>query len=253
MRVVIIGSGNVATVLGRLIRRKGHDLIQVVSRNSAHARILADELGCSITGTDGIVDRSAELYIMAVNDNALYEINNQFHLDKSLVVHTAGSIPIAVLQSVSLNYGVLYPVQSLLKEMEPSHDIPFLTDGNTPETRTFITDFARTLSDNVATASDEERLKLHVAAVVVNNFTNHLYALAEEFCRNEKVDFKLLIPLIQETASRLGTHSPSTMQTGPAIRNDMVTLEKHLRLLSGYSRLKRLYLKFTDSIISGHS
>ena len=253
MRVVLIGSGNVASVLGRLIGRKGHELVQVVSRNADHARILANEMGCDFTDSAAQINRSAEFYIMAVSDYALYEISNQYHLDRSLVVHTSGAIPIDILKTVSFNYGVLYPLQSLLKTVETAPDIPILTDGNTPETRTIISDFARTLSGNIAPASDEERLKLHVAAVILNNFTNHLYTLAEEFCRKEKVDFTLLFPLIEETASRMSRHSPSNMQTGPALRNDQMTLDKHLRLLSGYPGLKDLYTKFTKSIISRHS
>ena len=200
MKVVLIGSGNVATVLGRLISGKGHNLVQVVSRNAVHARILAEEMGCDFTDSAAQINRSAELYIMAVSDHALYEISKLYHLDRSLVVHTAGAIPIDILKPVSLNYGVLYPLQSLLKTVETTPEIPILTDGNTPETLTIIVDFAHTLSGNIAHASDEERLKLHVAAVIVNNFTNHLYALAEEFCRKEKVDFRLLVPLIRETA-----------------------------------------------------
>lgn len=250
MRVVVIGSGNVATVLGRRMKAMGHEPLQVVSRNLDHARVLANELNCEATGPYGQVNKSADLYLIAVNDNALLEINKQFHLGRLLVVHTAGSMSMDVLQSVSSNFGVLYPLQSLFKNMEPDTDIPFLVEGNSPETQTIIADFAGTLSGKVANATDEERLKLHVAAVVVNNFTNHLYALVEEFCRKENVDFNLLVPLIQETAQRLATHSPSSMQTGPAIRNDLVTVEKHLRLLARFPVLKSLYLKFTDSIMN---
>ena len=250
MRVVIIGSGNVATVLGRLVKQNGHPVVQVISRNMEHARSLANELQCGFTDYDGPVDTDAELYLIAINDSALYELNNTFHLGRSMVVHTAGSIPRDVLKNISLNYGVLYPLQSLRKEMESTGDIPMLVDGNTPEAITLVEDFARTISTNVSIAADEERLKLHVAAVMVSNFTNHLYALAEDFCEKEKVDFKMLVPLIRETANRMATHSPAAVQTGPAVRNDIFTLDKHLRLLANYPKLKYIYLKLTESIMN---
>ena len=251
MRVVIIGSGNVASVLGRLLKQKGHEIVQVISRNAVHAQILASELQCPSSDNNSNVDMSAGLYLVAVSDGALYELNKSFHLGNKLILHTAGSVPKDILKDISVNYGVLYPLQSLRREMDYSSDIPFLIDGNTEETITLTEDFAKTISGTVAKASDEERLKLHVAAVVVSNFTNHLYALAEDFCKIENVDFKLLAPLIKETAERVATHSPASVQTGPALRNDIFTLDKHLRLLSNHPKLKYIYLKLTDSIMKG--
>lgn len=249
MRVVIIGSGNVASVVGRLIKSKGHEVIQVLSRNTEHARILAEELNCSWSASNDTVDRSADLYLVAVSDSALYELNKSFYIENKLIVHTAGSVSKDVLKEISTNFGVIYPLQSLRKEMNYEENIPFLIDANTAEAITLLEDFAKTLSGKVTQATDDERLKLHVAAVVVSNFTNHLYALAAEFCEKEKVDFKLLAPLIKETAVRVEHHSPDSVQTGPAVRNDIFTLDKHLRLLANYPRLKYVYLKLTDSIM----
>ena len=251
MKVVIIGSGNVATVLGRLFKKNNHTIIQVVSRNAGHAELLAAEFGCPFSDNDGMIEPDGELYLVAVSDGALNGLNNSFRLGKKLVLHTAGSVSKDVLKDISVNYGVLYPLQSLRKEMDYTDDIPFLIDGNTNETLTMIEDFAKTISANVAKANDDERLKLHVAAVIVSNFTNHLYALAEDFCKQENIDFKLLAPLIKETAARTATQSPAAMQTGPAVRNDVFTLDKHLRLLTNYPKLKYIYLKLTDSIMKG--
>ena len=251
MRVVIIGSGNVASVMGRLINKNGHQVIQVISRHIDHAKMLADELHCPYSGSNDEVDKTADVYIVAVSDGALYELNKSFHIGNKLILHTAGSVLKDVLKDISVNYGVIYPLQSLRKEMEYTGDIPLLIDGNSEETITLVEDFARTISDKVVKASDEERLKLHVAAVIVSNFTNHLYALAEEFCEKENVDFKLLAPLIKATVVRVQDHSPASVQTGPAIRNDIFTLDKHLRLLANYPRLKYVYLKLTDSIMKG--
>jgi len=251
MRIVIIGSGNVATVLGRLCKKNGHEIVQVISRHGQHAKILADELNCPYTDYSGTIDTNASVFLVAVVDAALYELNKTLHLGNKLILHTAGSVTKEVLKDISVNYGVLYPLQSLRKEMHYDNDIPFLIDGNTEETVTLIEDLAETISSSVSKANDEERLKLHVAAVIVSNFTNHLYALAEDFCKKEHIDFKLLAPLIKETASRVDMISPATSQTGPAIRNDVFTLDKHLRLLSNHPRLKYIYLKLTDSIMKG--
>lgn len=244
------GSGNVATVLGRLIKNAGHQVLQVLSRDASHAKILADELGCPYADFNGNIEKEADLYIISVRDKALYELNTMFHAGNKMVVHTAGSISKDILKEISHNYGVLYPLQSLRKEMDATSAIPLLVDANSIEGITLLEDFARTISDKVSIASDDDRLKLHVAAVIVSNFTNHLYALAEDFCKNENVDFKMLVPLIEETALRMAKHTPESVQTGPALRNDIITLDKHLRILDAHKKLKYIYLKLTESIMN---
>ena len=250
MKIVLIGSGNVATVLGRLCKQRGHDVIQVMSRHTENAQKLAEELGCAYANYDGVTDTSADIYIVSITDGILFDLNKSFSLGDKLIVHTAGSVTKDVLKDISSRYGILYPFQSLRKEIETLPEIPLLVDGNTEETGAAIEAFARSLSAVTARTTDEERIKLHVAGVVVNNFTNHLYTLAEAFCEKESVDFKLLFPLIKETTERLTKYSPKQMQTGPALRNDVFTLDKHLKILAAHPKLKYLYLKITDSIMN---
>jgi len=250
MKIVLIGSGNVATVLGRLFQKNNHQVIQVMSRHTENARRLAEELGCAWTNYDGITDTSADIYIVSITDGVLFDLNKSFSLGNKLIVHTAGSVSKDVLAAISSSYGVLYPFQSLRKEITAIPEIPFLIEGNTPEATTLIEDFAKTISSTVKRSTDEERLKMHVAGVVVNNFSNHLYSLTEEYCTKEHLDFKLLYPLIQNTAERIFRYAPKDVQTGPALRNDVFTLDKHLRILAAHPKLKYLYLKFTDSIMN---
>ncbi|WP_394364030.1 DUF2520 domain-containing protein [Filimonas lacunae] len=128
--------------------------------------------------------------------------------------------------------------------------IPLFTDGNTPEVEQEILRFAETLSSITGHADDAQRIKLHVAAVLVNNFTNYLYAQAEVFCKQERIDFKVLLPLIEETSGRLHHYSAADVQTGPAARRDMVTIEKHLQILQPYPELIELYVNISDCIIN---
>jgi predicted short-subunit dehydrogenase-like oxidoreductase (DUF2520 family) len=248
MKVVIIGSGNVATVLGRKILRAEHEITEVVSKNENHAKILADELHCDHSNNFVNISDQADLYIIAVSDNALTDLSIQLHFQNKIAVHTAGSVYKNILQDVSKNFGVLYPLQTLRKEIKTDLEIPILIDGNTEDTLAVIEDFAKTISDNVQTADDDTRMRLHVAATIVNNFSNHLFALAEKYCDQQKIDFKLLVPLIEETAKRTEQFSPSQMQTGPATRRDMQTIETHLQLLENFSELKKIYELFTESI-----
>ena len=250
MKVVIIGSGNAATVLSKLMQRKNFSIVQIASRNIDHAKILADELGCNFTDFNGLIDVTADIYIIAVADHAVTECFSILKVNNKPVVHTAGSISKVVLKSVSNNYGILYPLQTLRKEMQVIPPMPILIDANNEETLSLISSIAAIISSDVQIADDETRIKLHLAAVFVNNFTNHLYAIAEDFCKKEEVDFNILKPLIIETANRIKEFSPASVQTGPAIRNDVNTIDTHLKMLNDYPKFKTIYLKLTDSIMN---
>jgi predicted short-subunit dehydrogenase-like oxidoreductase (DUF2520 family) len=250
MKVVIIGSGNTASVLGKKIKAAEHEVLQVFGRNASSVEVLAEALNSqAVTNVNGI-HHSADIYIVALADSALPQLHEWLQLDKRMVVHTAAAISKDVLKNVSRNYGVLYPLQTLRREQSHIPEIPFLVDGNTADDLALIEDFAATLSTQVMHADDDMRLRVHVAAVFVNNFTNHLYALADNFCKKEQVDFSLLLPLIDETARRIHTLSPQSSQTGPAVRNDEVTIKKHLEVLNAYPHLKKLYETLSESVKS---
>jgi predicted short-subunit dehydrogenase-like oxidoreductase (DUF2520 family) len=252
MRVVMLGSGNTATVLSELIVKAGHDIVQVVSRNEENAKSLASSYLATTAPLNAEKFAEADIYIVALHDAALDHIENIPALKSKFVVHTAGAVSMDIFKSISSTYGVLYPLQSLSKFADHIPEIPFLVDGNNQEIMHRVLGFAKTLSDNVIEANDNERLHYHVAAVFVSNFTNHLYALAELFCKKERIDYKTLFPLIDETTLRAKSISPFLSQTGPAIRNDVYTLNRHLQALATNPDLKYVYLKLTESIIKHH-
>jgi predicted short-subunit dehydrogenase-like oxidoreductase (DUF2520 family) len=248
MKTVIIGSGNVATILGETIAAAGHPLLQVVARNADRAAALARTLGCAFTTRYADVHLTADLYVVALSDTALETIGHHLNLPGKLVVHTAGAAPLNILQSVTTRTGVLYPLQALRAAIRPFPPIPLLVDAGNPDDLQILEAFARTLSVEVRQADDITRLKLHLAAVLTNNFTNYLYTLAAGYCEKEKIDFSILLPLIRETASRLDRFAPGAVQTGPAIRGDRKTIARHLELLDNYQEISNLYELFTNLI-----
>ncbi len=251
MRITFIGSGNTATVLARLCKQKGHHIQQIIARNSENGNLLANEFGCSYIGLNHKPDENTDMVIVALSDNSLPEALHGFNFNTTPVVHTSGSCNMDIIQNTSENYGVLYPLQSLRKEMKDIPEIPFLIEAKNDYTLKFIHEFAATLSNTVVIQNAEERLRLHTAAVIVNNFTNYLYGVAEKFCDGENVNFDLLKPIIKETADRIQNNSPLAVQTGPAMRSDITTLDKHLRLLNDYPKLRTLYMRMTDGIMNG--
>ena len=249
MNIVILGSGNVAAILGRKFIAAGHNIVQIYSRNAAAATELAYEWNTESTNYKSTINKNADVYLIAVADDAIEQVTDQLKLPGKVVAHTAAAVPKEVLKNVSEHYGVFYPLQSLRKDMTALPDVPIFFDGSNNNAKNILEQLAHSISnEKVIEAGDDTRLKLHVAAVVVSNFVNHLYTLAEDYCKMEGLDFKQLLPLIEETASRLKDTSPQQAQTGPAIRHDAETIHKHLELLHNHPQLKNIYVLLTESI-----
>ena len=251
MEIVIIGSGNVAAVLGRKFKTAGHQILQIVSRNAPAASKLAYEWDTESTNYISIINRNADFYLIAVSDDAIDDVITDLKLPGKIVVHTAASVSKEILKNVTDHYGVFYPLQSLNKEISNIPEAPVFFDGSDDFTKKKLEALALSISPgHTAHADDNARLKLHVAAVIVNNFTNHLYALTEDYCKKEGINFKELLPLIEETVSRIKNISPSVAQTGPALRQDDETIQKHLSLLNAHPQLKKVYAFLSESIKS---
>ena len=248
MKLVLIGSGNTAHILGQKSMMSGHQILQVYSRDPQHAADLAAILKTDSTSIPAKINATADLYLVALKDEALYQIAGWLKLDPRLVAHTAGTAPMNTLEQVSSNFGVVYPLQSLRKENLQVPELPLLIDANTTANLDFLRLFAESITESVQETDDEYRRKIHLAAIAANNFTNYLFTLTEDFCKREKIDFRLLLPLIRETVQRLDEHSPAGMQTGPAMRDDQVTINKHLGMLTNYPELRVVYEMFTEQI-----
>lgn len=250
MDIVMIGSGNVASVLGRKFTAAGHKIVQVISRNAAAASELAYEWDTESSNYFSVVNPNADVYIVAVSDNAIEEIAQDLKLPGKVIAHTAGSIPKEVLSKVSDHYGVFYPLQSIRKNVARLPDIPIFFEGSDARAGNTLQKLADSISfEQPVIAGSEDRMKLHIAAILVSNFSNHLYALAEDYCRREGLAFHLLLPLIEETADRLKSNSPAETLTGPAVRNDQTTIQKHLELLNEQPHLQEVYRFMTNSIL----
>ena len=249
MDIVIIGSGNVAACLGRKFVKAGHRILQILSRNSHAASELAYEWDSESANYSSLINKEADVYIVAVSDGAIGDVLKDIRLPGKIVAHTAASVKMDVLGNVSENYGVFYPLQSLRKEIETAA-IPIYTEAVNDTTAAVLNQLAHSIYNSpVHTADFDKRAKLHVAAVIVNNFTNHIFALAEDYCKKEGIEFTELLPLINNTVTRLNNEPPSAMQTGPAARNDHETIAKHEELLTAHPRLLNLYRFLTESIL----
>lgn len=253
MNIVILGSGNIATHLGRAFKLAGQDISQVWSRDITHASSLADTLAAEPINNMFDLDRSADLFIIAVKDEAIREIALELKLSDQLLVHTSGSTGLSALEGASTKIGVFYPLQTFSKiKSVDFRQIPIIIEANSPEVLSTIRAIADRLSEKVIELNSEQRKTLHVAAVFACNFTNHLFGLAQELLEEQGLDYELLKPLIAETLSKIEMNDPVSVQTGPAIREDKATIQAHLELLKHKPDLSELYTKLSQSIVNLH-
>ncbi len=250
MQVVIIGSGNVATILAIKLKNAGHNILQVYNKTISNAEVLAKKVNANVVTNIQNLTSNANLYIFAVADNAIEALAQQLKVhEDSLVVHTAGSVSMQVLKNCSNNYGVLYPIQSIKKEMNTATPIPFAIDGCNKNVVHSLVSLTQTLGEKAVHYNDEQRLQLHIAAVFASNFVNYLYWQSDVLCSNKNIDFNMLQPLIEETATRLKNKKPHEVFTGPAIRKDFVTINKHLKMLEKNKNQFELYQFLTNKIM----
>lgn len=249
MRVVIIGSGNVATHLGKALFAAKFQIGQVWSHHYENAALLAKEIDAQAITDLSEVDAQADICIIAVKDDAIAEVANCLTIFKGLIAHTSGAVNLSVFENNFDKYGVFYPLQTFSKNKEVDFKtVPLCVEANNEAVLAELKTLAANLSSDVREVDSEKRKILHLAAVFACNFTNHLYALAEKILADNRLDFDILRPLILETAAKVQQDLPLKVQTGPAIRNDEETLAKHEILLAQQPQYLEIYKTLSESI-----
>ncbi|RXP53060.1 DUF2520 domain-containing protein [Lutibacter sp. HS1-25] len=244
IKVVIIGSGNLAFHLtNECLKSNAINLVQVYSRNIENIEYLKSKT--SITHNLKNL-KEADIYIIAVSDNAIADVSSQLMLQNKLVVHTSGAIGLNELKSQS-NKGVFYPLQSFSKSKKIDFTtIPICIEAENKKDLKILEKLAKLVSNKVYYISSDQRKSLHVSAVFVNNFVNHMYYIGNEICNSNNIPFEILAPLINETSKKIESLTPFEAQTGPAKRNDTKTIEEHLSSLN--KNQQDIYKLITKSI-----
>ncbi len=252
MKISIVGTGNVAFHLGKRFMEQGVSINQVIGRDLLKTRGLADILKTKPATFTDAIDPSSDVFVIAVSDTSIAEVAEKLSktVSNALVVHTSGSIPSTVLQPFFRYFGVFYPLQTFSMGSQPNFEtIPVFINKTPQYPYDYLTKLAQKVSPKVYDLSDEDRLTLHVAAVFVNNFVNHLFKIGAEIVGKHQLPFDILLPLIEETVHKIRQNPPSEMQTGPAKRGDDSVVEKHLAFIEKHTpQYDLLYTLLSASI-----
>lgn len=251
-KIVLVGAGRVATHLGRALRLVNLSPVAVWSRTEKSAHQLGLELMCFWTNSLVDLPVDADLYVLAVVDDAIRPVAEQLaqHIPTNrLVVHTSGATSSQVFSDLFERYGVFYPLQSFsLDRPIAFQSIPFCLSAHRASDLSLLKHIAQQLSEQVVEINDQQRAGLHVAAVFANNFTNYLQFISSQLLAQHGLPADLLQPLVEETIAKLQTLSPEEAQTGPAIRGDETTMTKHLHQLNRYPEWQVLYRLISKGI-----
>lgn len=247
--VSIIGAGNVATHLFKAFSKtKTVSVKQWYSRDLTKISSFKNKVKI-VADLNGLAE--ADIYIIAVSDDAISSVSEALPFKDRLVVHTSGSVGIYDLDKKNRR-AVFYPLQTFSKEAKVDFkQVPICIETIGKKDYPQLKSLAEALGSPHYRVNSDQRKALHLAAVFVNNFTNQLYRVAHEITESEGVEFDILKPLILETAKKVQTMSPYMAQTGPAKRNDKKTIKRHLKQLKNEQH-KAIYNLLTDTIKKTH-
>ena len=250
MKIVFVGSGNLATHLCKAVHAVGHDVLQVYSRTDEAAKVLANIVGSTYTNDIDNITDNADIYIVAVKDNAVADVTERLRqrVGEKLIVHTAGSMSIDIIPGE--NKGVLYPMQTFSKQKDVDFTtIPCFIESSSSEGLEALKGLAESVSDRVYEMSSRDRVFLHLTAVFCCNFANRCYSIGAELLKaHGDIPFDVMLPLINETAKKLRVLSPHEAQTGPAVRWDTDVIKKHSELLADTPLTQQIYDLMSRSI-----
>lgn len=247
IKVVILGAGNVAFHLTNvLLKTKNVELLQVYNRSIEKLQYLRDKV--AVIDNLSLINKTADIYIISIPDDSISQFSKSLILPNKLVVHTSGSVALNAIKSES-NKGVFYPLQSFSKNKKVDFStVPICIESETSSDLKLLEQLAKIITNKCYVINSEQRKKIHLAAVFVNNFVNHLYYLGNEICDENNIPFEILHPLIKETSKKLEELSPFDAQTGPAKRDDLKTMEKQLAMLP--QNKKEIYTLLSNSILN---
>jgi predicted short-subunit dehydrogenase-like oxidoreductase (DUF2520 family) len=250
-KISFAGAGKVASALCREFYNNGYVIQKIVSRNEKNGRKLADYYKAGWS-SELIFPDSADIIIVAVPDRTLRDVIFEIKCRKdTIIAHTSGSLGLDVFPSHYENSGILYPLQTFSENRNVDFKtIPFFIEASNELTSDTLKTIAETIGDSVHFLNEENRRMLHLAAVFASNFSNHMFTAGKDISEKAGFTFEILKPLILETIYRALELGPENSQTGPAVRNDFNTIEKHLDLLSFSPDLKDIYRGISKSIIS---
>jgi pyrroline-5-carboxylate reductase len=255
MKIVILGTGNVARFFLQQLAAQKVDVVQLYNHRAESAQDLSIQYGIPLVTETNAINTDADLYLFCIKDQAIAALAAGIKLKPTqTAVHCAGSQSLDLLAATGTNTAVVWPLYSINKNKLPQErTVPLVVEASNNFAAQQAEAFAALISDHITPVSFAQRQYLHLSAVMVNNFTNHLLAIGAQICAEQSLPYDLLKPIIAQTFTSAMTQDPYSLQTGPAVRNDVRTMDVHVQLLQTHPEWESLYRAISNSIEKMHS
>lgn len=249
-KVTIIGTGNIATWFTLTLSKKNIQILQIYDRDIVKSTKLATQCHANPIDKLNLLSNEADLFLFAIKDDCLATLLQDVPFKMPLAIHTAGSLSQSIFKNYAERYGIIYPYQSINKKIEIDHLIvPLAIEGNNSETTEILFQFAQCFSSTVYKIDEQQRFAMHIAAIFGNNFTNALYSISYKILKDNNIDWNIILPLLEETCSKIKKIEPKEAQTGPAKRGDEKIIESHCNYLKD-KEIQDIYRILSQYIIS---
>jgi predicted short-subunit dehydrogenase-like oxidoreductase (DUF2520 family) len=254
LKAAIIGSGNVAEHLAPALKKGGYKITQVYTRNRNSGKELTKKTGAVLIHSFEEISNENQIVFICVSDHSIAEVASNIPIGNYIVVHTSGSTHLDILKQYHKKCGVFYPLQTFTKGIKTDwKKIPICIEGSNKAITDKLEEIAENIGGPIYKINSKKRQQIHLAAVFANNFSNACYNMAATLLMKNKVDFKILLPLIDQTALKTHFSTPQQLQTGPARRNDQKVIKEHLTLLNEDKELANVYKQISKYIVHHHS
>lgn len=248
--ITIIGNGNVANVFGDRLLEEGAVIREAVGRNIEEVSELAERWSAKAISDPSTLDGQSDIYLIAVNDDAIIEVAAALPHTSALVVHCSGSTRLDVISHPKR--AVLWPLQSIMKgEAYDWSSMNIVLESDTDLATVEAMNMVDMLGATPVHMSKKERKQAHLVAVILNNFGNHLLHMADVLCKERGMDRRLFQELMSYTLDVKG--DAAEHQTGPAVRGDNTIIERHVAQLKNHPHFQEVYKAVSDSIIQSQA
>ena len=249
VQVLVVGAGNVAWHMVQLLASDESMNCYVYNRSKID---WPDSKPWQWVATVEETPADIDLCLLCVSDGALLDVLSTllpFLPSHTLVVHCSGATPLALLSDKWSRSGVFYPLQTLTKGVVlRASKIPLCIEAVHETDATWLEYLAQRLGNPVYRVNTNQRAHLHVAAVFVNNFVNYLYSIGGGILQEQEMPVALLVPLMEETLRKHSLLGGNKAQTGPALRGDTNTMDRHLAMLDSHPAWQEIYRLLSDRI-----
>lgn len=249
--IVIAGSGKLAKAWFAYFQfHKSVAQLQVLCRNPKTAGFPKSAV---LKHTLQQIQLNNPIFIIAVADRAISKIAHVIYkrYPQAMVWHCSGTVLLKEMPQPLRTKMVLYPMYSFNGITKTNWTkVPLFVEGlTTLNKKNAILKLFPNMQ--IYTCKGQERMRIHCSAVIAHNFSNALLVWANAVLPKRYQKLKLWYPLLYQWCMALQDHAPETLQTGPALRKDKITLQHHINLIS-HQNLKVLYRNLTRLIQMQH-